>query len=226
MNPKSVFLSHTLNENTPSYGNRDAFYIRVNASIPSGASANSSSWYFSNNHIGTHIDTPKHFCNKGKSLSELSADELVFYKVCIIDVPFSSGRLLTVDDIIQHDAIIAEDVELLLIRTGYEAYRSIDKYWNDNPGIASSLAEYLRDKYLLLRGIGFDFISLTSWNHRDEGKKSHRTFLCPEKNKRPLYIIEDMALELAGNEILAVIIAPLIVENENGGPVTIIAQIA
>ena len=51
----------------------------------------------------------------------------------------------------------------MIIKTGYGAYRSLDKYHNDNPGLNSSLANVLKDRFSKLRGIGFDFISLTSW---------------------------------------------------------------
>ena len=56
-----ILLSHILNSDTPSYGNRDRFIIEEPSQISEGASANSSKWTFSTNHLGTHIDMPKHF---------------------------------------------------------------------------------------------------------------------------------------------------------------------
>ena len=92
------------------------------------------------------------------------------------------------------------DVELLLIKTGYENYRIQDKYWNDNPGLSSELASYFRTRFKKLRCIGFDFISLTSWNHRLEGRLSHREFLTPDQPNSSILIIEDAERVISDRE--------------------------
>ena len=67
-----ILLSHIISSNTPSYGNRDSVEIRSKSSIENGETANTSTWIFSNNHIGTHIDVPKHFSNDGMKTFEIS----------------------------------------------------------------------------------------------------------------------------------------------------------
>ena len=115
-------------------------------------------------------------------------------------------------------------MDLLLIRTGYESLRGQDAYWNDNPGLAPELADYLRERFPMLRCVGFDFISVTSWKHRTEGKLAHKAFLAPENGGKEIWAIEDMSLNDAPENINRVIVAPLMVEDGNGTAVTVIAE--
>lgn len=220
----NILLSHVLTQNTPSYGNRDKVVIRSNSAIKDGQTANSSTLILTNNHIGTHIDVPKHFSDLGLCTYDISINDYVFKEVVIIDVPCDVSKLISISDI---DGVVElpKSTELLLIRTGYEQYRGEVKYWNSNPGISHQLADYIRNKCPQIRCVGFDFISLGSWCNRIEGKKSHLEFLCPSQGKKPILIIEDMSLKHVKDKINRVTVAPLFVEDGNGGPVTIIANV-
>lgn len=217
-----IFLSHPYTTETPSYGNRDMIKITANSSISSGETANSSRWIFTNNHIGTHIDVPFHFSNKGKKVIDISVNDWLFQKVALIDVLCTEARLISEVDISKFH--LDFDIDLLLIRTNYEKYRGEDKYWNDNPGLSPDMASYLRKNFPKLRCIGFDFISITSWKYRKIGRESHKAFLSPEGNRNPIMAIEDMSLKNVTKDINWSIVAPIIVEDGNGAPVTVIAN--
>ena len=219
-----LLLSHIISEKTPSYGNRDRVYIKKNSSIQSGDSANTSSYFISNNHIGTHIDVPKHFSDKGLKTFEVAIEQYFFYKIGLIDCPCDTAKLIGISDVKSVINQIEPDIDLLLIKTGYEQYRGSNKYWDNNPGLAPELADYLRSNLPNLRCVGFDFISLTSWKFRQFGKESHLAFLCPSEHKQPILIIEDMSLIKLINNPKTVIVAPLFVEDGNGGAVTVIAE--
>ena len=219
-----ILLSHILTSSTPSYGNRDRIEIKPNSSIEKGDTANTSIWTFSNNHIGTHIDVPKHFTKYGLKTYEISISDYFFYNVELIDIPCSEARLINVDEFKKNENINL-DVELILIRTGFENFRNDDKYWNDNPGLSPQLANYLRETYKNLRCVGFDFISLTSWKYRKEGRLSHSEFLAPDNNGKPILVIEDMKLKNIHSKINSVIVSPLFVEDGNGGAVTVFANV-
>jgi kynurenine formamidase len=176
-----------------------------------------------NNHIGTHIDSPYHFCENGAKTFDIPVGDYFYNKVSLIDVPCTEAKLIGIDDIKLFTTILP-DTELLIIRTGYEQYRGEDKYWNDNPGLAPELADYLRENYPSLRCVGFDFISLTSWKFRVEGRASHRAFLCPAEGKKFILVIEDMAIAAAHDKMELVVVAPIMVEDGNGGAVTIFAK--
>lgn len=217
-----LFLSHPYTSETPSYGNRDMVKVTVNSSIRSGETANSSCWIFTNNHIGTHIDVPFHFNDNGKKVADYVAKDWFFSNVGLIDVPCEKATLITEREVQKFD--INLEVEILLIRTGFEENRGKDNYWNDNPGLSADLAVYLRNTFPKLRCVGFDFISITSWKFRKEGRESHKAFLAPNRNENPILAIEDMSLKNIKNKIDWLVVAPIIVEDGNGAPVTVIAN--
>ena len=104
-----------------------------------------------------------------------------------------------------------------------ESANTSKRTFSNNPGLHPNLASYFRSKYKKLRRVGFDFISLTSWKHSDEGRKSRKEFLCPT-NKEPILVIEDMKLSEIVNPLDQVIVAPIMIEDGNGGNVTIFAK--
>lgn len=218
-----IFLSHPYTSDTPTYGNRDKFKITANSSITGDGTSNSSCWVFTNNHIGTHIDTPYHFDQNGMQTLDYQADFWYFNRVEIIDVPCRQAYIIGTEDVAFHT--IDSDTELLLIRTGFEQFRNEDKYWNDNPGLGPELADYLRSNYKKMRVIGFDFISITSWKHRQLGRESHRAFLDPGMGKIPLLAIEDMALKAVTEPIEWSLVSPIRTEEGNGCPVTVFAKL-
>lgn len=218
---KKLFLSYPLNKHTPSYGDRDKFNILNNSEIIDGEGANTSTWNFSNNHIGTHIDTPFHFFSDGKKILDYNADEFCYNKIKVLEKFTNKGELLNLSD--EDLEIIPNETEFLIIKTGYGKFRKLKKYHNDNPGLPAKLANILRKKFKMLKGIGFDFISLTSWNYRAEGKLSHKSFLGKENN---FLIVEDMDLSGVNQNTFfdSLIISPLRTSDGNGSPVTIIAS--
>lgn len=216
-----TLLSHILDSNTPSYGNRDKVEIKSNSSIAAGDTANSLSWNFSTNHIGTHIDVPRHFYEEGKTITDLSPKIWLFDYVSIVDIPCKEAKLITTEDL--KDCIINPRTDLLLIRTGYEHKRKDDSYWQAYPSIASEACTWLRNQFPNLRGVGFDFISLTSPQFKDEGKKAHQIFL-DQSSGNFILIIEDMKLDHLSFIPEQVIIAPLMVNKADGSPATVFAM--
>lgn len=214
-------MSHLLTEDTPSYGDRDQIIISPNSQIVNGQGANTSTINFSNNHLGTHMDTPFHFSVDGKKTMDYNANDFYFTKVAIVKCPCNQAKLIQRQDL--NLDTVPDDTEFLLIDTGYEQYRNEDKYHNDNPGLHASLAVRLRGEFKDLRVIGFDSISLTSWKYRPEGREGHKAFLCGDK---PFLIIEDVSFkDLGDNEIDWAVIAPLRTIDGNGGPVTIMVKL-
>jgi len=220
---KNIFLSHVITTDTPTYGNRDSFKDELNTSFKHRDKAETSNWSFSNNHFGTHIDAPRHFIVEGKTVTDFDANFWVFSKISCVEVPCSTAALIGIKEITSFN--IDTKVELLLIKTGYEQYRGSDKYWNENPGIAPELGVYLKEKYKNLRAIGFDFISVTSFQHRELGREAHLALL---DGFSPILPIEDMSLSLipSSTDIMEVVVSPLRVFQSNGCPVTVIASIS
>lgn len=215
---KYISLSYNLSKNTPSYSNGAKPKFNLAKSISKGDSCNVTELYLTS-HIGTHIDFPRHFFNKGKSGDKYKIDYFIFNDVKILEIK-KVNELIDINDF--NDINNDKKVELLLFKTGLCYKRQKDTYWKNYPGISSYCANFLKGKYPNLRAIGFDFISISSINNREEGRKAHKEFL-----KRNILIIEDMNLININNNsrIKKIILSPIIFENCDGALCSVICEI-
>lgn len=221
-----IFLSHSLSEKTPGYGGKQGFFSTHTKDMCAGDSCNQMEWSLSN-HIGTHMDAPFHFDKNGQTIDQLTPQELIFSKIGFLDIDLSnsSGELINLKNYSSKLNNFSSEVEFLIIKTHFEKNRETSLYWDKNPGISAESAEFLRNMFPQLRAIGFDFLSLTSYQHREEGRKSHRAFLSKEFGK-PIWIVEDMSLVKINRAPLKMILAPLRVEKADGAQVTIFAEVS
>ena len=214
-----LFLSYNLSNNAPLYGNGTGIQFSPDKEISKGDSCNTMNLSFPN-HSGTHIDFPYHFNPEGKAINDYPASYWQFDHVEMIDL---SGK---VDDcqIIGPEIFSSlenSDTDLLLIKTGYGASRGTNRYTITPPGLSANLAPFLRKKFLKLRCIGMDLISVSSYSNREEGRKAHHAFLDPDKGD-PILLIEDMKLDTDG-PFNKVIVAPLLIDKADGAPCTVLA---
>lgn len=214
---KIIFLSHALAPDTPAYGGGEGLKIEHFSQITAGDTANTLR-YTLPNHLGTHIDAPRHFFDSGNTLTDFPAEFWIFKNPLLIDITANDGYLITPDEV---EMSLKEDTDLLLIRTGFETYRGQERYWKDNPGIDPQLAIMIRKSHPKVRAVGIDFISLTSWHHRKKGREAHRNFLCPNCKRSQMIVVEDMALSHVKHKLSKVIVCPLMVLNADGGPCSV-----
>ncbi len=216
------FLSHLIDQNTPSYGNRNPFICEPKRRIEKGDRANDSFLHLSA-HLGTHLDFPLHFYSEGQSIEDFSDDFWLFTKPEIIEI--EPENLIIEQEIINKFSKISKQVDCLIIKTGICHRRESQDFWENNYGFSPKLAGLLRENFKKLKIFGFDSISLSSFKHRDIGFDAHRAFLDPEK---PILILEDMDLrDVHESEIFEkLIIAPLRISRCDGVPVTVIGLTA
>jgi len=217
-----VWLSHALNESTPAYSGGNGIKILPDKQINQGDSCNTTRFLMSN-HIGTHVDVPKHFVDQGKTVEHYKPCEWIFSKPLLIDVPATCATIIGVDEIKSAlSDLVVEDADLVLIRTGMEAHRGGQKYWTEYPGVSPELCGWLQQRFASFSVIGMDTISISSVAHREVGRKAHRAFL-----GNGIRIIEDMTLSPILNEtcLKKVIVMPLRHENGDGAPVTVIGNV-
>ena len=187
----SLWLSHVLAPETPAYGDGEHMRIEVMTRISRGDTANTTR-YSIPNHLGTHLDAPLHFADGAPSLTDYEPDFWIFERPQLIDVPGKDGHLVGPADLVE---TLDQTTDLLLLRTGYEAYRAEDRYWARNPGLHPDLGGWLRTEHPTVRVVGMDVISVTSRLHREEGREAHRALLDPERPGDPVLALEDMALQ-------------------------------
>ncbi len=213
-------LSYPLSEKTPLYGETKSVIVEAEKQISKGDSCNTFYLKFSN-HSGTHIDSPNHFYENGRSLSQYSIEEFIFTKPFLLDIEIGEGQLIT-SKFLKN----IPTCDLLLIRSGFYKYRNLEKYKFNNPGISVEAAKTIRENYPDIRAIGVDFISISSYSHREEGRQSHRILLdpCYHKNS-PILLIEDMNLsdDLAG--LKKVFAVPIFFEGVDSMPCTVIGEL-
>tara|TARA_B100000959_G_scaffold123511_1_gene129595 strand:- start:506 stop:1168 length:663 start_codon:yes stop_codon:yes gene_type:complete len=210
------FLSHPLSPATPAYGGGSGMTIETTSTIAQGDSSNTQRWTLSN-HLGTHVDAPRHFVESGKNLDDYDASFWRFTHPCLVDIPAMAGELLGPD---QLRGKFCNDCDLLLIRTGFEDRRNTESYWSENPGLHPDLADWLRENHGTVRAVGLDTISISSWTDRQTGRVAHRHFL---EGESPILLIEDMKLSAFVGPVSEVVIAPLIVVGADGAPCTVFA---
>ena len=210
---KVLFLSHFLNENTPLYGGEmNLIKFEKIRSISKGDNSNNLKLSFPT-HVSTHIDFPFHFDNNGKKCNDYSASSWIFNKVGFVTC--------LIENLEDQLSDLPNDIECLILKTGFEKHRGTEKYWKEQPIIHSELAFNLKAKFPYLRLLGFDMISLTSKLDRIEGKKAHIAFLI----ENDILILEDMHLEFLNDTPSQILVTPLLIDGADGSPCNVIAII-
>ena len=215
-----VWLSHVLDSNTPLYTGANDIRIGSQKTIDMGDSCNTSILSLPS-HSGTHVDAPFHFLSNGKRISDFAPEEWIFQYPKVLHIPAIPDQMMRPTDI--HEEVSKEEnVDLLLLKTGFERHRLKSLYWQNGPGISIELAEHLIELFPKMRAIGMDCISVASLNDRNQGRRVHHLFL--QTGSR---IFEDMALSAIGvrDKLFQVIALPLRFLPGDGAPCSIIGWI-
>jgi arylformamidase len=217
-----IYLSHFLNSTVPAYGGGETFQSAEQRSIMRGDTCNTSSWIMPN-HIGTHIDFPRHFVENGKSLSDYSPEFWIMNHAHLIDVsPIAASAII--DEALLNIDATPKDTDILFIKTGFGKLRDDACYWNAGPVFMPEIADALRRRCPNIRIMGFDTISLSSWSDRHKGRTAHKAFL---NNVHPILLLEDMNLDMVKSATLfqRVIVSPLCVSDADASPCTVLAEV-
>lgn len=221
-----IYLSHVLGETTPLYGGMGAIRINPSRAMTRGDSSNNSELQFPA-HAGTHVDAPRHFDPQGMTLDQYPPDYWVLKRPALLDVPCDPAQILDLGRIGAMLDAVPQDCDMLLLRTGAEAWRSANPnvYSTRGPGVAEDVALWLRT-HRRIRMLGMDFISVSSFAHRELGRAAHRAFLGAGIGQAIL-LVEDMALAgLPGkmDALEEVWVVPLLHDDSDGAPVTVLAR--
>ncbi|TRZ53313.1 hypothetical protein D4S03_02000, partial [bacterium] len=185
---KLIWLSHVIDQSTPSYGGADDIAFRPVRRIKNGDTCNTSRLTISS-HTGTHIDAPFHFIDDGKSIVDYPPETWVFNYPQLLDISVQPGELID-PQTLPSDVPMNHQVDFVLLRTGFEQYRNDELYWKNGPGIAPSMASDLKKFYPSFRASGVSFFSISSLCHREGGRKAHKAFL-----EQSVLLFEDLSLK-------------------------------
>lgn len=219
---KIQYLSYILDENTPTYGDRNKFLIEKRSDISKGDVANDS-FITTTVHIGTHIDMPYHFYENGQTQEDFGANFWVFDKILFVEL--EPKDLIIKDELIDKLKNIKDiEYEILIVKTGICYKRDTEEFWKENYGFSPDIYNYLINNFPSIRVFGFDSISVSSFAHRLVGRESHKKFLNPQKS---ILLLEDMDLrEVDENtSFQKLIVSPLRISKCDGLPCTVIGFI-
>lgn len=212
------YFSYLITKSMPVYGGRAQLELTKVKTIDNENSCNT--WRFClENHWGTHIDGINHFFSNGRKIMDYPADFWMFHNPQVLNVLLEPGELLKWETIANK---INADADLLLMKSGWGQNRGSDLYWKRNPGIHADVGIGLRHLKCSIRAVGIDWISVSSFVHREEGRKTHQAFLNPEGHNEPILLVEDM--DLSGNlaNLSKVLVVPLMIEGIDSSPCTVI----
>ena len=218
-----LYLSYPIHTNTPIYGNAEPFLSVPVRSINDGDICNTQRWTLTN-HLGTHIDFPRHFVENGITFKNYPPDFWICRNLGVIDLsPVLPEYIITPENL--HMDTLPHDLELLFIKTGFSRFRQDPSYVFNNPVFVPGIASALRKQCPHLRIFGFDTISLSSWTNRSLGREAHKAFL---DHDNPILILEDVDLSAVDQktDILQVIVAPLAVYEADAAPCLILSEVS
>lgn len=171
---------------------------------------------FSSTHVGTHVDAPYHFQKHGITVEKISLNRLIINKnLKVLKIEKEDDEKIEVSDLRNHD-IMKNDT--ILINTNWVLNRSLDKYFNKNPGLSEAAAKYLAEAEINLVGIDGPSIDPAT----DHDFNSHRIF-----SANDIPIIENLInLDKLLNKKFTFVALPLKLKNCSGSPIRALAIIA
>ncbi|MBF0188811.1 MAG: cyclase family protein [Magnetococcales bacterium] len=218
---KWIWLSHVTSSHTPAYGGGHAFQAVPDKQIAQGDSCNTKALRLSN-HIGSHVDAPRHFVDDGRTVEDYTPEEWIFCQPLLLDVNVEKSAIIDVHHLDKAIPTHVSDADMVLVRTGMEKDRSEDAFWKTPPGFAPETCLYLSQRFPSFSVIGMDTISISSFAQREIGRMAHRAFL-----ECGIRIFEDLALSSVHDAAVLrrVIALPFRFSDADGAPVTLMGEL-
>ena len=141
------FLSHLLDPAAPHWPGTPAVAATQDTEI--GDECPYASWTMTvPNHFGTHMDAPRHFVPGGIKITDLPIEYFTHDRVLFIEFPKGDAEGVMPEDLKPYEEEIKK-VSCLLIRTGYEKYRTEDptRYGTLSPHVHPETCKYLVETF-------------------------------------------------------------------------------
>jgi kynurenine formamidase len=152
-------LSQPLNQDAPSWPFYPPFEVKyIKRKSEHGVNAQ---YIMSSNHMGTHLDAPRHFVTSGLTIDQLPLEWLYGDGVIVDLSHLDELDIFTPKDI--EDRVEVREGDILIIHTGWHEYANFgktpdeEKYILRHPGPHYDIVEWLIEKKIKLWGV--DMIS-------------------------------------------------------------------
>lgn len=170
---------------------------------------------FTSTHIGTHLDAPIHFNQFGISVEKIPLERIIILNNArVLKIKKEDDECIDIEDLKEFEI---KKKDTILIHTCWSSNRFINKYFEKNPGLSKTAAQYLSDLEINL--IGIDSPSI---DPAFDKKFSAHKILCAKN----IPIIENLInLEKINKDNFTFIALPLKLKNLSGSPIRAIALI-
>ncbi len=208
---KITDLTHTIYPDMPVFpGTEQPIFEKANILENDGFQEAKITMY---SHTGTHIDAPAHMLSNGPYLDNLDIAHFIG-NATILDFSNEKMEVIDVDSLKPYEKKI-NNIEFLIIKTGWSKYWGDKKYYEDFPSLSEEAAKWLSE--FNLKGIGIDAISIDDIN---SVTFAVHKILMPKN----IIIIENLTnLDSITNEYFILSIMPLKNKNADGSPVRAIS---
>jgi kynurenine formamidase len=164
-----IDLTHTLSERIPTFPGAKSLITFPTASVPKEGYAKRI--FCCGSDIGTHIDSPMHFFESGRSITDLKVEGELVAPGVLMDMRHCSDEdwCLSVEDVVKWESVNGKVTSgsFVLLRTGWgkrfqdeKEYRNTDSDGKMHfPGFGAEAAKFLRYERGVV-GIGIDTLSL------------------------------------------------------------------
>ncbi|SRR5579872_3321710 len=153
-------ISWPISESTTEYKNKESIFFTKLKDFDIDHVRESK--FCMSTHTGTHVDAPTHFMRQGKTIDNISLDQLIG-GARVLD--FTKVReKITADDLARYTI---NEHEIILLRTANSAKSTIDDFEADFIYLDPSGAKYLADKKV--KAVGIDYLGI------ERGDPEHTT---------------------------------------------------
>ncbi len=210
---KVVDLSHAISPDMPAYPGTEPPTFKLGCTIENDGFLEKEITMYS--HTGTHIDAPAHLIEGLNTLDQLQIGHY-FGDALLIDLRNIGRNFIDLDDLVTYENEI-NNVEFLLINTGWNKYWGAEKYYSGYPVLSYDAADWLSKHSL--KGVGIDTISADAADTTDF--EIHKTLFMEN-----IVIIENLVnLENIGTNLFKFSCFPLSIQEADGSPVRAIAYL-
>lgn len=148
-------LSQPLNQDTPFWPLYPPFEVKyIKRKVEHGVNAQ---YIMTPNHIGTHLDAPRHFYTPGKTIDQIPL-EWLFGPGVVVDVSEVGELGIYTPEMIEEKVEVKEG-DILIIHTGWHKYAwyqptaDEEKYVHLHPGAGREMVEWLLKKKIKVWGV-------------------------------------------------------------------------
>ncbi len=111
---------------------------------------------------GTYIDCPFHRFAEGTDFTQIGLERFTDLEAIVISVPYSETLEITEEYLKPYEI----ENRAVLFYTGWDKHWNTEKYYENNPHLTKSCAEYLKDSQVKLVGIDSLNVDSTVGQHR------------------------------------------------------------